>query len=250
MFFSMEQSSIYVFERFMQMAGSMEGREVERWMQPNDDAHNSKIFATAQHLTSKLKNLLVCDQSGMSISAIEAHARQAGFAYFGRPVGVIYIDYLGYVQGDGKTTYEIVSNIARQQKALAKNLNCVVVSLHQVTKSIGQGDEVYESDARDSSAIRDSADILVTAWRPEMKRGILDQEKLEKRGLWCSNIRKNRYGPSNELVNLMFVPQFYQLHERLSPALEAALRAKIGGQPALPMAAGFSWKDAAAGGGF
>jgi hypothetical protein len=241
-FFSMEQQGIMAFERFMQMEGEMEGRDVEKWMVAGDDAHNSKIFGTAQRLLKNLDKLLVCDQGGLTLQQIEEQARLAGFSYFGSPVGVVYIDYLGYLRGDGKSVYEQVSNIARQQKEMAKRLNCVVVSLHQVVKTLSQGDEVDESHARDSSAIRDSADILFTAWRPEMKKGILETEKNEKRGVWCCKVAKNRYGPTGDIIEMMFVPKFMQLKERPNPITDAALKQGRIVAPSLvvPNAPGFS----------
>lgn len=238
-FYSMEQQGIMAFERFMQMEGAMEGREIEKWMVQGQDEHNSRIFSTAQKLLSKLSNLLVCDQGGLTLDQIEAHTRQAGFAYFGKPVAIIFIDYLGYLKGDGNTIYEMVSNIARQQKELAKRLNCVVVSLHQTTKAGKAGEPVDESHARDSSAIRDSADILITAWRPELQEGILDAQKEQLRGIWRSRIAKNRYGPANQIVDFMFVPRFLRLTESEDKIVTQAIATPIGRQ-ALPLAPGFS----------
>lgn len=237
-FYSMEQQGIMAFERFMQMEGGIEGREVEKWMVKGDDAHNTKIFQTAQRLTSKLNNLLVCDQGGLTLKQIEEHTRQAGFAWFGKPVGVIFIDYLGYLKGDGNSIYEIVSNIAREQKEMAKRLNCVVVSLHQTTKAGKAGEPIDESHARDSSAIRDSADILITAWRPELKEGLLDAEKAQLKGVWRSRIAKNRYGPANEIVDFTFVPQFLRLKPIENVVVAQAMGQPLG-QPKLPPAPGF-----------
>lgn len=238
-FYSMEQQGIMAFERFMQMEGTMESRDVEKWMIAGDAAHNSKIFNAAQRLTSKLKNLLVCDQGGLTMAQIEAHTRQAGFAYFGRPVGTIFIDYLGYLKGDGGTIYEIVSNIAREQKEVAKRLGSVVVSLHQTTKAGKAGEPIDESHARDSSAIRDSADILITAWRPELKEGLLDAEKAELSGIWRSRIAKNRYGPANGIVDFTFVPQFLKLKPMEDRAVTEAFAKPIKNGP-LPTAPGFT----------
>ncbi len=238
-FFSMEQQGVAAFERFMQMEGTLEGREVEKWMIQNDPVHNSKIFGAAQSLLSKLKNLLVCDQGGLTLAQIEAHTRQAGFSYFGKPVAIIFIDYLGYLKGEGGSQYEIVSELARGQKEMAKRLNCVVVSLHQTTKAVSAGDEIDEAHARDSSAIRDSADIMITAWRPELKKGILDNEKQPLLGIWRSKITKNRYGPSNEIIDLMFVPKFMQLTEHTGQAVNLALANPVKAAP-LPNAPGFA----------
>jgi len=248
-FFSLEQASIFAFERFMQMRGSLESREVEKWMRPGEDAHNSKIFNTAQGPLSDLKSLLVCEAADLTLAQIEAHVRQAGFSYFGAPVRMVYIDYLGFLKGNGKSSYEVVSEIAREQKAMAKRLGCTVVSLHQVTKEFGAGDEVGEKSARDSSAVRDSADVLITAWRPEMKESIPVGEKERLRGVWRSKIAKNRYGPANEIIDLEFVPQFFQLKESNgNAAIAAAIANPVGGFPPVPFAPGFGGQDKASGG--
>jgi replicative DNA helicase len=236
-FFSMEQQGVMAFERFMQMEGAMEGRDVEKWMIAGNDAHNSKIFSTAQNLQFKLKNLLICDQGGLTMSQIEANTRQAGFAYFGRPVSVIFIDYLGYIKGEGKDFYEKVSQIATMQKEVAKRLNCVVVSLHQTTKAFSLGDELTDQAGRDSSSVRDSADILITAWRPEFQKGKLESELVQLRGTWRSKIVKNRYGPANEVVDFTFIPQFLKLKEKENTVITDALTKAIGPACATPILA-------------
>ena len=240
-FYSLEQKSIMAFERFVQMEGRMEGSEVERWMTANNDAQNSRIFSAAQSLRSKLKNLLICDQGGLTLKAIEEHTRSAAFSYFGRPVAVIFIDYLGYLHGDGNSIYEQVSYLAREQKEVAKRLNCRIVSLHQTTKAGKPGIAIDDSHARDSSAIRDSADVLIGAWRPELEEGLVDAKKKELSGIWRSKILKNRYGPGHVVVDFEFVPQ----HLRLFPAdpKKMAALAQAVANPILPMAPGLGKRD-------
>lgn len=241
-FYSMEQQGVMAFERFMQMEGAMEGRDVEKWMVSGNDDHNSRIFNTAQSLMVKLKNLLVCDQGGLTMAQIEANTRQAGFAYFGRPVSVVFLDYLGYIKGDGKNLYEAISAIAREQKEMAKRLNCVVVSLHQTTKAFSLGDELGDKDGRDSSSVRDSADILITAWRPEFQKGRLESELVQLRGTWRSRIVKNRYGPANEIVDFTFIPQFLKLKQKENAVINEALANVVGpaSAPVLAPAPGFA----------
>lgn len=242
-FYSLEQKSLMVFERFMQMAGEMDGGEVERWMVAGNDAQNSKIFSAAQSLSAKLKNLLVCDQGGLNLKMIEENTRGAGFAYFGRPVSVIFIDYLGYLHGDGNSIYEQVSYLAREQKEVAKRLNCRIVSLHQTTKAGKPGVAIDDSHARDSSAVRDSADVLIGAWRPELEEGLVDAKKKELEGVWRSKILKNRYGPAHCIVDFEFVPRYLKLFPA-DPRKRAEIAARAVAQPiTLPPAPGLEGPD-------
>ena len=120
-------------------------------------------------------------------------------------MGIIFIDYLGYLkwQGNWKSIYEMVSMIAREQKEVAKRLNCVIVSLHQVTKT-KPGEPIEAYHARDSGAVHESADIMIGAWRPELQEGLSDADKRTKTGLWRTKFLKNRYGPQDAIVDFKF----------------------------------------------
>ena len=120
-----------------------------------------------------------------------------------KPVRLVVIDYLGYINGgtknEGRT--ERISRIAREVKELAKRLRCVVLLISQTSRSAGGGsEEVSLTDARDSGVIEDTADFLVGCWRPELRKGISFEEFAETQGLLWFRILKARRGMQDKFA--------------------------------------------------
>jgi replicative DNA helicase len=108
-------------------------------------------------------------------------------------VGVIGIDYLGLISSPGKNEYEVVSEIARGAKDLAKELNLPVVLLCQTSRSGADGEQEISLDmGRGSGAIEEAADFILGLWRQEVKDGM--GAPTGEYDLLC-RILKNRKGP-------------------------------------------------------
>lgn len=234
-FASLEQTGVMAFERFMMMEGRMEGTEVERWFDPKDQAHNTRLLDGITGLNKKLENFVLMDQGGMTLQKLEQAVRQAGFLIFGRPVGLLVIDYLGYLKWDGRTKdqYELVSLIAREQKEMAKRLDLTLVSLHQITKAGKSGGEpVRGYMGRDSGSVQESADIMLGAWRPELAEGITDAEKKHLEGIWRMETLKNRYGPAGVVMDYTFTAKYLRLDELEKPIGDPGLPTTTGSESA------------------
>jgi len=216
MFASLEQTGVMAFERFVMMEGQMEGTEVEKWFRPGplDVSRNMRLATGINSLRIKLDKFAIMDEGGMTLQRIEHAVRQAAFMLFGRPVGLLVIDYLGYLKWDGKwkDLYQLVSMLAREQKEVAKRLDCVLVSLHQLTKE-GKSGKVRGHMARDSGSVQESADIMLGAWRPELDDAMTEAEKIGVHGLWKLGILKNRYGPSGLEIDYKFIGKHLRLEE-------------------------------------
>ena len=215
MFFSLEQMSVMAFERFMMMEGSMELHEVEKWNKNEDKEIQQRLITTMQQLSSNFKNFVVVDEGGMDLDKLESYVASAGMQRFNQPVKVVVIDYLGYLQGEGKDLYHKVSALAKELKELAKKLRCVIISLHQVSK-VGKsgGDPIEGYHARDSGTVWESADIMISAWRPELKEGISDAERRETEGVYMTKLVKNKYGVSGIKIQFMFIKKYLKLVEK------------------------------------
>jgi hypothetical protein len=215
MFFSLEQIGVMAFERFAMMEGQLESHQVEKWNTNDDVEIQQKIVNTINMLAENYKNFVLVDEGGMTLAKLEQYVTHAGMVVFDKPVKIIVIDYLGYLQGEGKDLYHKVSAISKELKELAKKLKCVIVSLHQVSK-VGKsgGDPIEAHMARDSGVVTESADIMISAWRPELKEGITDAEKKDLEGIYITKIVKNRYGVSGVQIEYMFVKRYLKLFEK------------------------------------
>lgn len=231
MFFSLEQMGVMAFERFAMMEGSLESYEVERWNKNEDEETRQKLMQTITILSRDYKNFVLIDEGGMTLPKLENYVTHAGITVFDRPVKIIVIDYLGYLQGEGKDLYHKVSAISKDLKELAKRLKCVVVSLHQVNRAGRSGGEPIESHhARDSGVVTESADIMISAWRPELKEGITEDEKRDLDGVFMTKIVKNRYGVTGAQIEFMFVKRYLKLYEKRDEPISVGDSGQITGR--------------------
>jgi len=228
MFFSLEQTGVMAYERFVMMEGLMESHQVEGWSKQPDGEIKKRLGEALQTLHKNFNNFILVDDSGMSLEKIENYALQAGLKLFGKAPRVLVIDYLGYIQGEGKDMYHRISDISRSVKELAKRLNCVIVLLCQVSKAGKTGGDPLEGyHARDSGVVMESADILITAWRPELQEDLSDDEKEDLKGVYMTKIAKNKYGEGGRKIEFTFVKKHLKLLERRDNTLTVDKDGKI-----------------------
>ena len=229
MFFSLEQLGVMAFERFAMIEGQMESHQVEKWHSNEDTKVLERLSHTIQTLSANYKNFVLTDEGGMTLQKVESFVTNAGLRVFEKPVKILVIDYLGYLHGEGKDLYHKVTTISKELKELAKKLKCIIVSLHQVTKAGRSGGEPIESHhARDSGVVTESADIMISAWRPELKEGITDAEKRDLDGVFMTKIVKNRYGASGGQIEFLFVKKYLKLYEKRDEPVSVDEHGRIG----------------------
>lgn len=165
---------------------------------PLSDIRTGKIreedwprVAMAVKAFSKTK-LFIDDMGGQS--PIEIRAKTRRLAREHGQLGVIVIDYLQLMQSGNKADNRAseISEISRSLKSLAKELNCPVIALSQLNRSLEQrpNKRPIMSDLRESGAIEQDADIIIFVYRDE----VYDPESPEK-GQAEIIIGKQRNGP-------------------------------------------------------
>ena len=81
---------------------------------------------------------------------------------------VVIIDHLQLVSGKGISLYEKTTNKIQEMKAMAKNLNIIIIVLVQLSRKAGEGAEEVRLDmARDSGAIEENCDFILGIWNPK-----------------------------------------------------------------------------------
>ena len=116
-------------------------------------------------------------------------------------VGAIIIDYLQLMTAGKKAenkTHEI-ADITRNLKAIAKEMECPVIILSQLSRAPENRTEKMPklSDLRDSGAIEQDADIVIFIHRPE-----------EKGTVAMVKVAKNRNGPTGT-IELVFLRESF-----------------------------------------
>lgn len=124
-------------------------------------------------MEAKLKSaqlpLWIFDDSMCGLDSIAAKARQVQ-ALAGQPLGLIVVDYLQLMQGKrsrGESREQVISQISRGLKVMARDLCVPVMALAQLNRQVESRENKRPllSDLRDSGAIEQDADQVWFVYR-------------------------------------------------------------------------------------
>jgi replicative DNA helicase len=161
---------------------------------------NNAIGRLDQHL------VFLDDNPRVTVMEIRAKARRLKAKYGG--LGLIVIDYLQLMTGSNTESRQLeVSEISRNLKILARELEVPVMALSQLSRQLEtrQDKRPQLSDLRESGSLEQDADIVMFLHRPEMYRNEKgDAADNSEKGLAEVIIQKHRAGPTGT-VKLVFM---------------------------------------------
>ena len=178
-----------------------------------NDAEFSK-FATALERLQEVK--LHVDETP-ALTALELRARARRLHRLYGKLDLIVIDYLQLMSGSSNAANENrateISEISRSLKALAKELQCPVVALSQLNRSLESRTDKRPmmSDLRESGAIEQDADVILFIYRDE----VYNPESQDK-GTAEIIIGKQRNGPIGR-VQLAFLGEYTKFENLARP---------------------------------
>ena len=131
-------------------------------------------------------------------------------------VGLIIIDYLQLMSGTGdrgSNREQEISNISRNLKALAKELNIPIIALSQLSRAVETRKESKMpqlSDLRESGAIEQDADMVMFIYRPEYYENFQNEHGESTQGETHIKIAKHRNGALDniKLKALLHIQKF------------------------------------------
>jgi replicative DNA helicase len=167
----------------------------------------SKINLAVGRLDNRL--LFLDDNASVTVMEIRAKARRLKAKYNG--LGLIVIDYLQLMSGNNSESRQLeVSEISRNLKILARELDVPVIALSQLSRRLEERQDKRPqlSDLRESGSLEQDADIVMFLHRPEMYRNEKGEssENAEK-GVAEVIIGKHRAGPTG-IVKLAFFGEY------------------------------------------
>ncbi|WP_299876380.1 replicative DNA helicase [uncultured Cocleimonas sp.] len=148
--------------------------------------------------------LFIDDTAAMSPTEMRAKARRLHREH--GCMGCIVIDYIQLMQTNNKSDNRAaeISEISRSLKALAKELECPVIALSQLNRSLEQrpNKRPIMSDLRESGAIEQDADVIMFIYRDE----VYDENSPDK-GMAEVIIGKQRQGAIGK-IRLTFTGKY------------------------------------------
>lgn len=202
--FSMEMPSESIVMRMLSSLGRIDQTRIRSGKLEEEDwpRFNSAISMLAE------QKLFIDDQGGLS--PVEVRARARRIARDVGQIGIILVDYLQLMQVPGaESRVAEISEISRSLKGLAKEMNCPVVALSQLNRSLEQrpNKRPVMSDLRESGAIEQDADVIMFIYRDEVYN-----EDTEDKGIAEIIIGKQRNGPIGSL-RLAFLGKYTRFED-------------------------------------
>ena len=160
--FSLEMGAEELIERMVASEGMIPGYHLKTGNLSTDE------WKRLVHAQSNLYDvpIFVDDTAGIRISEIRSKARKLSQEMGG--LGIIIIDYLQLITGSKRENrQQIVSEISRELKILAKDLRVPVIALSQLSRLVEQRQDKRPilSDLRESGSIEQDADIVAFLYR-------------------------------------------------------------------------------------
>lgn len=152
-FFSLETSPEKVFDRIAASIAGINFGKIKRQTMEKDDWAK---FVQASDMLVKLP-LSIVKASGKSVSWIRGEALRL-------KSDVVFIDYLGLINGTGKSRYEIITNVSMELHNMAQQTGITVFALSQLNRN-ATGRRPTMADLRESGQVEQDADVIVLLHR-------------------------------------------------------------------------------------
>ncbi len=185
--FSLEMGKMQLSQRLLSMEAGVDSHRLRTGRLDNNDW--MKMSAVMDRLSEA--DIRIDDTPGITVMGIKNKCRrmkaEAG-------LDLVIIDYLQLMSAEGRveSRQQEVSNLSRNLKQLARELDCPVLVLSQLSRAVeSRSDHRPQlADLRESGSIEQDADVVLFLYRDE----VYDKET-DRPGECEVHISKQRNGP-------------------------------------------------------
>ncbi len=186
-FFSLEMSKEQLASRLLSTEGLIESQKIKTGKMSEDEW--SRLVQAGDVLANA--ELYLDDTPSITVPAMKAKLRRL------KGVQLVVIDYLQLMMSGKRIENRVqeISEITRNLKILAKELDVPVITLSQLSRASEQRADHRPqlSDMRDSGSIEQDADIVLFLYRPDYYNTADQDEESDKNSGECI-VAKNRHG--------------------------------------------------------
>ncbi len=205
--FSLEMSKEQLIQRLLSMDAAIDQQRLRTgWI---EDDEWDRIIVAMEGLSQA--NIWIDDTAGISTTEMRSKARRLQAEH---GVDLIIVDYLQLMQsmvGNKRNENRVqeVSEISRNLKGLARELNVPVLALAQLSRTVEsrQSKVPQLSDLRESGSIEQDADIVMFIYRDDVYN-----PDSERKNIADIIVAKHRNGPVGE-VSLYFQASQTRFHD-------------------------------------
>ncbi len=197
-FFSLEMPSDQLILRMLSSESMIDPKTM---FSPNTSLNQMQL-ERLNYAKSKIKSMemRIDDSATLKIGELAWKARKAKEQ---DGLDLIIIDYLQLIDSEsngGESRQQIISDISRQLKAIARELDIPVIALSQLSRRVENRDNKRPmmSDIRESGAVEQDADIIMLLYREDYYKSDEDKNKTSHNVLEVI-IGKNRNGATGSV---------------------------------------------------
>lgn len=199
--FSLEMSREQLAIRLLSSESFIDNKKLQTGRLSNDEWR--KIALAAEAISNT--DLRINDNPMLSVADMNAQCRRI------QNLGLVVIDYIQLMQSasgtsgyTGENRTQVVSDISRMMKIMAKELNVPVICLSQLSRAneARTNKRPLLSDLRESGAIEQDADLVMGLYRDDYYNKDSDKPNVAE----CI-ILKNRRGETGT-VELQWLPEY------------------------------------------
>jgi replicative DNA helicase len=197
-FFSLEMSDQALMLRLLSSETGIDSHKLKTGFFTSSDFN--KIFSAAELVHNS--PLYIVDMPYMTMLNIQAMSRMLKIQ---EKIEIVFIDYMSLIASDNDMLkrYELISEVSRSLKGLARELNIPVVVLSQLRRE-AETQKPNLADIRESGSIEQDADLVMFLNRDrELEKSYEEQSKESGQKVQLI-LAKNRNGPVGT-VDLTFL---------------------------------------------
>ena len=203
--FSLEMSKEQLGSRLLAMQARVEMQKVKQGNLDNKDWERMTIALDELHSAK----IVIDDTPGISLMEMRNKCRRLKAE---QGLDMVVVDYLQLMQFGGRTDnrQQEISAISRSLKLLAREMDCPVIVLSQLSRAPEQRQDKRPilSDLRESGSIEQDADIVLFLYRDDYYN-----EDTQRPGICEVNIAKHRSGPTDK-IELTWVSRYTKFSDK------------------------------------
>ena len=190
LYFSLEMSRQELAERILASTARIDSSKLR-----TGDLRDAD-WNRAHEAFGYLQSAKVFIDDNPSLTVMDVRARARRIKQQNGDLGVVIVDYLQLMSSRGRAENRQVevSDMSRSLKILARELQCPVIALSQLSRKLEERADKRPmmSDLRESGSLEQDADVVLFLFRPEQYGEVPNDKKADAEVI----VGKNRNGPT------------------------------------------------------